>query len=171
VEAEVPRESAAALTLTTPSEREIVITRSFKAPRELVFAAWTEPRHVKRWWGPNGFTTPHCEIDLRVGGAYHIDMRGPDGTIYPTTGTYKEVTPPARLVYTEVFGCLGQPDTSSLVTVTFAERNGVTTVTLHSLFDSLADRDAHIRVGVEKGWSECFEHLAAYLPKMQSDTA
>lgn len=164
----MPRESAAALELTTPSACEIVIKRRFTAPRELMFAAWTEPRHVKQWWGPRGFTVPHCEIDLCVGGAFRIDMRGPDGAIFPTTGTYREITAPQRLVYTEIFGCLGQPDTSSLVTVTFSERAGVTTVTLHTLFDSQADRDAHIRIGVEQGWTECFEHLADYLAKMHA---
>ncbi len=165
----MPRESAGALMLATPTEFEIVITRSFAAPRELLFAAWTEPRHVMAWWGPDGFTTPLCEIDLRPGGGFRIHMQGPDGTIYPTTGTYREVSPPERLVYTEVFGCLGQPDKSSLVTVSFTEAAGITTVVLHTLCKSLEDRDELIKIGVQKGWTECFVHLAAYLPTMNDN--
>lgn len=158
--------TAAALELTTPSELEIVIEREFAAPPELVFAAWTEPHHVKQWWGPHGFTTTLCEIDLRPGGALRIEMLGPDGTIYPITGTYREVTRPSRLVYDEIFGCLGRPDLSSLVTVSFARSAGGTHVTVHTLCMSRAHRDGLIEVGVERGWTQTFERLASYLPGM-----
>lgn len=162
----------AALELTTPSELELLIVRQLPAPRDLVFAAWTEPHHLKRWWGPHGFTVPHCEIDLRVGGGFRIDMRGPDGTIYPTTGTYREITRPERLIYAEVFGCLGQPDLSSLVTVSFAEAAaGTTRVTVHTLCLSKAHRDALLEIGVERGWTETFERLAAYVPRMPDKNA
>lgn len=160
---------AAAVELTTPSELEIVVVRKFRAPRELVFSAWTEPHHVKQWWGPHGFTVPHCEIDLRVGGAFRIDMRAPDGTVYPTTGTYRQVAPPERLAYTEIFGCLGRPELSSLVTVSFAETAGTTTVTVHCLCLSKAHRDALIEIGVEQGWTQTFERLAAYVPTMRNE--
>lgn len=162
------RDNAAALELTTPSDREILIVRRFATPPELVFAAWTEPHHVKRWWGPHGFTTTHCEINLRPGGTFRIEMRGPDGEIYATTGTYREVTPPVRLVYEEVFGCLGQPDTVSLVTVTFVEAVGGTTVKLHTRCMSRAHRDALIDIGVEQGWTGSFERLSDYLPQMRN---
>lgn len=172
----MPRGSAEAVALTTPSEVELVITRSFAAPRVLVFKAWTEPHHVVRWWGPDGFKTTRCEIDLRPGGDYRIEMLGPDGKIYPTTGTYLEVVPPERLVSEELFGCLGQPDTRSQVTVTFtevatevagAEAAGLTTVTIHTLCESPAHRDALVEIGVEKGWTEAFAHLTEYL--LQAD--
>jgi DNA-binding transcriptional ArsR family regulator len=79
---------------------EIAITRVFDAPRELVWEAWTNPKQVAQWWGPNGFTTPVCELDLRPGGAIRIDMRGHDGTVYPMTGIYRENVEPERLVLT-----------------------------------------------------------------------
>lgn len=164
----MPRESAGPTTLTTPSDVELVITRRFAAPRELVFAAWTEPHHVKQWWGPHGFTTTLCEIDLRPGGGLKIHMRGPDGAIYPITGTYREVVRPSRLVYEEFFGCLDQPDVASLVTVSFTESAGGTDVMVHTHCTSLAHRDALIEVGVERGWTETFERLEGYLPGMEN---
>ncbi|MEO3430579.1 SRPBCC domain-containing protein [Pelagibius sp. CAU 1746] len=166
----VPRGDGGAVILTTPSDLEVVITRRFTAPRALVFKAWTEPRHVVRWWGPDGFRTTRCEIDLRPAGRYLIEMTGPDGKTYPTEGTYLEVSPPARLVFDQFFGCLGQPETISRVTVTFEEDGAETTVTIHTLCETVAHRDALIEIGVEKGWSETFEHLAAYLPECARNT-
>ncbi len=163
----LPRDNSGATIVTTPSDVELVVTRSFSAPSELVFAAWTEPHHVKRWWGRHGFLTTLCEIDLRVGGAFRIEMRGPDGTIYPVTGTYREITRPSRLVYDEVFGCLGRPDLSSLVTVTFTEAAAGTDVKVHTLCMSRAHRDGLLEVGVEWGWTETFERLSGYLPEME----
>ena len=81
-------------------ERELVLTRVFDAPRELVFKLWTDPKHVAQWWGPHGFTNLVCELDLRPGGAILIDMRGPDGIVYPITGVYQEVVRAERLVFT-----------------------------------------------------------------------
>ncbi|WP_193368168.1 SRPBCC domain-containing protein [Pelagibius marinus] len=166
-ERKMPRGNSGATILTTPSDTELVIARSFGAPPELVFAAWTEPRHVKRWWGPHGFVTTLCEIDLRVGGAFRIEMRGPDGTIYPIDGTYREITRPSRLVYDEIFGCLGRPDLSSVVTVSFTRIAAGTDVTVHTACMSREHRDGLIEVGVERGWSETFERLSGYLPEME----
>lgn len=160
------RERTGSTALTTPSDVELVITRRFAAPRELVFAAWTEPHHVKQWWGPNGFTTTLCEIDLRPGGAFTIHMRAPDGTIYPITGTYREIIRPSRLVYEEIFGCLGRPDLSSLVTVSFAQVAEGTHVAVHTLCMSREHRDGLLEVGVEQGWTETFERLESYLPDL-----
>ncbi len=84
----------------SPPERDFVITRVFDAPPELVFKAWTDPKHMARWWGPRIMTTPVCEMDVRPGGAYRIVMHAPDGSDYPITGVYREVTPPRRLVMT-----------------------------------------------------------------------
>lgn len=161
----MPRGNGEAVALTTPSELEVVVARRFAAPRALVFKVWTEPEHVVRWWGPDGFRTTDCEIDLRPGGRYRIAMTGPDGKTYPTEGTYLEVTPPERLVSDEVFGCLGRPDTTTRVTVTFAQDGAGTVVTIHTLCESMAVRDALIDIGIEKGWGEAFAHLAAYLSR------
>src|SRR5277367_1844677 len=87
---------------TKYAEREVVITRVFDAPPALVFKAWTDPKHLKVWWGPKGFTNPVCEVDAQVGGALRIVMRGPDGTEYPMRGVFREVVAPERLVFSSV---------------------------------------------------------------------
>ena len=96
-----------------PAEREIVITRVFDAPRDRVFKAWTEPERVMRWWGPNGFTTPVCKIDLRPGGVFHNCMRSPEGRDFWSKGVYREIVAPERIVCTDFFsdaeGNLVQP--------------------------------------------------------------
>ena len=81
------------------SERELIFTRTIDAPRALVWAAWTDPKHVAQWWGPKEFTNPVCELDVRPGGAIRIDMRGPDGTVYPMAGIYQAIVAPERLVF------------------------------------------------------------------------
>jgi uncharacterized protein YndB with AHSA1/START domain len=81
-------------------DREHVISRTFDAPRDLVWKAWTEPQRMAQWWGPNSFTNPVCDLDVRPGGAYRIVMRSPDGADYPLKGVYREVVPPKHLVYT-----------------------------------------------------------------------
>src|SRR5687767_7564343 len=88
---------------TEPADREVVITRVFDAPRELVFKAWTEPEHFMRWWGPRGFTAPVCNIDARPGGVFHCCMRSPEGQDFWSKGTYREVVPPERIVVTDSF--------------------------------------------------------------------
>ena len=82
-----------------PSDREIVITRVLDAPRELVWSAWTDPEQVVQWWGPKGFTNPVCKFDVRVGGSIYVEMRAPDGTVYPMFGEYKEILEPEKLVF------------------------------------------------------------------------
>ena len=91
------------LTLMLPSDREILMTRVFDAPRRLVFEAWTKPEHVRRWYGCAAVTLEVCEIDLRVGGAYRYTLRGPDGVTHTMQGVYREIAPPGRLVYTEQY--------------------------------------------------------------------
>ncbi len=159
----MPGDQAEAVVLSKPSDLEVVIPRRFAAPRALVFKVWTEPEHVVRWWGPEGFRATRCEIDLRPGGRYLVDMTGPDGKSYPTEGVYLEVTPPVRLVSDQHFACLGRPEARLRVTVTFEEEGAETVVTLHSLCESAEIRDALIEVGIEKGWNESFLRLAEYL--------
>src|SRR5271165_2323329 len=112
--------AARSSTATQSAERELVITRIFDAPRELVFRMWTDPRHVAQWWGPDGFTNPVCEMDVRPGGALHIVMRGPDGTQYPMRGEFREIIEPERLVFTNhAVAASGQPLLEGLTVVTF----------------------------------------------------
>ncbi len=151
-------------------EPTITMTRVFDAPRELVFTAWTEPEHLAQWWGPHDFTNPVCEVDLRPGGAWRIDMQGPDGTVYPNKGIYQEVDPPARLVFSDIVdddaGAWGDtPPPSSVTTVTFDDRDGKTTVTMVTRLDSVAARDAMVEMGSEAGMTESFERLDALLAR------
>ena len=148
-----------------PGEPTLTFSRAFNAPRELVFAAWTEPEHVKRWFGPRVFTLPVCEIDLRPGGAFRCVMRGPAGTEfagdYAMGGEYREVVPPERLVYTEWLA--GEQDRGAVVTLTFDEQDGKTILTSRSVYRSVADRDAHLAMGMEPGMSETLDRLAEHL--------
>lgn len=151
-------------------ERELVITRIFNAPRELVWKAWTEPEHTKRWWGPKNFTAPVSEIDLRVGGRYLNCMRSPEGKDYWSTGVFREIVPFERLVYTDSFADekgnvvsashygLGSDFPLELeVTVTFEEHDGKTKMTLrHSGIPAGETRDM-----TNAGWNESFDKLAA----------
>jgi uncharacterized protein YndB with AHSA1/START domain len=152
-----------ATTFTTPSEREIVITRVFDAPRRLVFEAMTNPEHVPHWYGPRGWTLPVCQIDLRPGGAWRYVMRSPDGTDMGLRGVFQEVMPPEGLVTTESFD--DYPG-ESLNTLTLSEEEGRTTMTTRVLYPSKEVRDAVIQSGMQEGASETFDRLTEYLPSM-----
>jgi len=154
------------MTLTMPSDREIVLTRVFDAPRELVFEAWTKPEHLTRWWGPRRSTLPVCEVDLRPGGAYRFVNRAADGTEHPFKGVYREVVPPERLVFTQIYDVEGWSDRECVVTLTLAEREGATTMTNAVLFDSVEDRDAMLDSGMEAGAAESYHRLAEHLRSM-----
>jgi uncharacterized protein YndB with AHSA1/START domain len=143
-------ETRSAATFTTPSDREIVITRVFDSPRRLVFEAWTKTAHLVSWWGGQSSTLPVCEIDLRPGGAWRFVLRMADGSEYPFKGVYREIVPPERLVYTyvcDVDGIRGRP---ALVTLTFVEQDGKTTLTETILHQAVKNRD-----GIDtQGWRQ-----------------
>jgi uncharacterized protein YndB with AHSA1/START domain len=117
-----------------------------------VFDAWTDPKQVALWWGPRGFTNPRCELGVRPGGAIRIDMRGPDGTVYPMTGEYRDVVKPGRLVFTSAaLDKQGNPMFENLNTVTFTELEGNTKLTLHArVLISTAEAAPHLK-GMDKG--------------------
>lgn len=154
------------MTLTLPSDREIVLTRVFAAPRRLVFEAWTRPEHVRQWYGCSMMTLAVCEIDLRVGGSYRYVMRAPDGGDHTMTGTYREIVPPGRLVYTERYVTEGFTSNEAQVTVIFAEHAGMTTLTSTILHQSKEDRDGHLGAGMERGAAEVYNRLEAHLRTM-----
>jgi uncharacterized protein YndB with AHSA1/START domain/effector-binding domain-containing protein len=155
--------SARALTLTTPSEREIALTRVFAAPRRLVFDAFTRPELVRRWLlGPPGWSMPICEIDLRVGGAYRYVWRGSDGTEMGVRGEYREIAPPDRVVATELFDEPWYPG-EALTTIELVEREGETTLTLTVLYETREARDIALRSDMEKGVAASYDRLAALL--------
>ncbi len=148
------------------AEREFVFTRAFDARRELVFKAWTDPKHVAQWWGPHGFTNPVCELDVRPGGAIRIHMRGPDGTVYPMTGVYEEIVEPERLVFTSAaLDEEGNPLFEVLNTVTFAEQGGKTTQTSQARVIRRTAKAAPYLQGMEAGWTQSLERLAAHVAK------
>ena len=149
------------LQVTTPTEREIVIARVFDAPRTLVFDAWTSTEHVPHWLlGPEGWTMPVCEIDLRPGGAWHFVWRRSDGTEMEMRGVYQEVRPPERYVSTESWGG-DWPETINRPVLT--EKDGRTTVTLAVLYPSQEARDAALETGMKDGASVSFDRLAEHL--------
>jgi uncharacterized protein YndB with AHSA1/START domain len=158
---------------TNGGEQELVITRVFDAPRELVFKAWTEPERLMRWWGPKGFTTPFCTMDVRPGGVFHHCMRSPEGRDFWSKGVYRDVVAPERIVFTDSFsdeeGNLVSPTyygmspdwpTETLVTVTFAEQEGKTTLILRATVGSAPASERH---QAQQGWTESFDRLADYL--------
>jgi uncharacterized protein YndB with AHSA1/START domain len=148
-------------TFTTPSDREIVMTRVLDAPRRLVFEAWTDPKHVAQWMlGPEGWTMPVCEIDLRPGGSWHFVWRRADGSEMSMRGEYREIVPPERLVSTENWG---EDWPESLTTVELTEEDGKTTIKQTSLYPSREARDAAMQTGMLEGASLTFDRLAAYL--------
>jgi uncharacterized protein YndB with AHSA1/START domain len=148
------------------ADQQLVITRTFDAPPELLFALWTQREHLLNWFAPRDgdrdFTTPSAEVDVRPGGEYRICIRSPDGVDYPMRGTYREVTPPRRLVFTHAWenttaGPIGH---ETLITVTFEPEGAGTRLTFRqAFFTSVASRDSH-----RGGWSECLDRLAGYLP-------
>jgi uncharacterized protein YndB with AHSA1/START domain len=150
--------------VTTPSDREIVMTHVVDAPRALVFEAHTSAEHVPNWMlGPSGWTMPVCEIDLRPGGAWHFVWRRADGTEMEMRGEYREVTPPERLVSTESWGG-DWPETIN--TVTLSEEDGKTTITQTVLYPSQEARDAALETGMKDGVSQSFDRLAEHVRNM-----
>jgi uncharacterized protein YndB with AHSA1/START domain len=145
------------------AEREIVISRVFDAPRELVWKAWTEPAQVVQWWGPRGFTNTMLEMDVRPGGAWRHVMHGPDGTDYPNKSVFAEVVEPERLVYDHGWDEEGAaPDFRT--TVTFEAEGGKTRLTMRMLFPTAEERDRTVReVGAIEGGNQTLDRLGEFL--------
>jgi uncharacterized protein YndB with AHSA1/START domain len=151
------------LQITTPSEREIAMTRVFDAPRRLVFDAWTRPELLKRWLGVRGgWSFVVCKLDLKVGGAYRFVWRGPNGKEMGMGGVYREIVPPERLVATELFD---DPwyEGEALDTTVLVEKGGKTTVTTTVLYASREVREAVLKSPMERGVAESYDKLAELL--------
>ncbi|WP_315834517.1 SRPBCC domain-containing protein [Bradyrhizobium prioriisuperbiae] len=135
--------------------RDITVTRLIAAPRAVVWQAWIDPQHLAKWWGPDGFTNPVCEVDARPGGAIHIVMRAPDGTDYPMRGIYRELVAPQRLVFNSwPVGNDGQPLIDGLTTVTFSEEQGGTKLTVHTRAVALVEAASRMLDHMEAGWTQ-----------------
>jgi uncharacterized protein YndB with AHSA1/START domain len=153
-------------TVTTPSETEIRMTRLFDAPRQLVFDAMTKPEHIKQWWGRlgEGYSVPVCEVDLRVGGAWRFVNRSPQGEV-AFYGEYREITPPGRVVFTEIFEQF--PDTVSVVTSVLTEEAGKTRLTATVRYPSLEVRDMVIASGMSRGAGISYDRLDDLVVSLQ----
>jgi uncharacterized protein YndB with AHSA1/START domain len=148
------------------SDREIVLSRVFDAPRTLVWKALTDPKHVPHWWGPNGYTITVKEVNVKPGGTWRFMMHGPDGTNYDTHVVYIEVTKPERLVYTMGDGA-DDPGKFN-VTITLEEQAGKTKITMRMRFNTAEQREATVSFGaIELGY-QTLEKLANYLPKVEA---
>lgn len=149
------------------SEWDLVMTRVFDAPRELVFKAWTDAKHVAQWWGPNEFTNPVCEIDARVGGALRIHMRAPNGVVYPMTGVFEEIDEPERLVFlSSALDDKGNSMFDVLSMVTFAEQGGKTALTLQARVVKATAQAPQYLQGMQAGWTQSLERLGAHLASL-----
>jgi len=148
------------LKVTTPSDREIVMTRVFDAPRDLVFDAFTKPELLKRWFGPRGWSLIVCEVDLKVGGGFRFVLRGPDGREMGMRGVYREIVRPEHSVHLESFDDFPG---ESQVTTLLVEREGKTTLTATVLYTSQEIRDAVSKSGMEHGAAESYDRLAELL--------
>lgn len=149
-----------------PEARVLVITRELDAPRALVFKVWSQPEHLVRWWGPQGFTLPDCTVEFHPGGAFRCLMRSPEGTDHRMHGVYREIVEPEKISFTWTWvDEEGQPGHETLVTVLLEEAGADgarTKLTLHqAIFESESARDAH-----NEGWSECMDRLVAYVASL-----
>ena len=143
------------------SDLDLVITRLIDAPREKLFKAWTEPELMKQWFAPKPWTTPVVETDVRPGGASLVVMRGPDGQESPNRGVYLEIVPNERIVVTDAYVKAWEPSEKPFMTLilTFENEGGKTRYTARARHWSVADRDAHEKMGFHTGWSQCADQL------------
>ena len=145
--------------VTTPSDREIRMTRLFDAPRHLVFDAMSRPEHITQWWGRlgEGYSVPVCEVDLRPGGKWRFSNRTPKGDLATFYGVYREVAPPERVVFTEIFEPF--PDAESVVTALLTEEDGKTRLTATVIYPSVEIRDMVLQTGMARGAAISYDRL------------
>jgi uncharacterized protein YndB with AHSA1/START domain len=150
------------------ADRELVLTRLINAPREKVYRAWTDPELLKQWFAPKPYTTPVVEIDVRPGGSAYFVMRGPDGKDLPNRGVYLEVVPNEKLVSTDAYVKAWEPSEKPFMTLilTFEGEGGKTRYTARVRHWTVADREAHEKMGFHEGWSLCADQLEALVARI-----
>ena len=150
------------------ADRELMLTRLIDAPREKLYRAWTDPTLLKQWFAPLPYTTPVAELDVRPGGSAFIVMRGPDGKDLPNHGVYLEVVPNQRLVSTDAFVKAWEPSAKPFMTLilTFEDEGGKTRYTARVRHWTVADREAHEKMGFHQGWGICADQLAALVTRI-----
>ena len=145
--------------------RTLVLTRMLNAPIELVFEAWSDPKHLARWWGPKDFTLPHCEQDFRVGGAYRFCMRAPDGSDHWVRGEYTHINAPSRLIFTWLREDNGDIWCDTIVEIVLERRGKQTRLTLsQTTFATVAHCEEHA-----DGWGECLDRMVAYATSLANN--
>ncbi len=151
----------------TDSTKELTLTRIFNAPRELVWQAWTEQRHIVAWWAPKGFTNPVCEWNAKPGDNILIHMQAPDGTIYPMDGSFTELIKPEKIVFkTAALDKEGKRLFEQINTVTLTEQGENTKLTLHVSFSKIKPEAEHYLDGAPTGWAQSLDKLAELLKKI-----
>ena len=153
-------------TRETIAERELIVTRDFDVPARFLFEAYSKPEHLRRWFGPKGYPLTMCQVDFRVGGRYRFAMTGPDGTQNtPFGGEYLEIVPNKKIVFDNSFE---EPNSRKMImTITFAETDGKTKLTMHTLFESKAMRDEYVGVGMEEGINSGFDQLCDVVAELK----
>lgn len=167
--------SKTSLKIERPSDRELVISRTFNAPRVLVWQAWSQCEHLQQWWAPAGWALPICKMDFRPGGVWHYCMKGPgpDGTEMESWGrtVFREIVEPERIVYVDAFsdadGNVAEDMPEMAITVTFTETDGQTQVISRTEFATAADLETILQMGVEEGVTMTWDQLATYLAQLQ----
>jgi len=156
---------ATALKVNKVGETELAMERTFEAPRDLVWRAWTEAEHLLQWWGPKDYPTTYCKVDLRVGGVWHYCMTGPGGDEAWAKATYREIAAPERLAYTDAFSDKdgNEYPPISEVRMTFIDQGNKTLMQGTTVFASAADRDKVIEMGIEEGMASSLERLDEHL--------
>ncbi|HEY5920170.1 MAG TPA: SRPBCC domain-containing protein [Kofleriaceae bacterium] len=158
------------LVITLPSDTEILMTRDFDAPRALVWEMFTKPEHIKQWWGCGHIGDVSVEMDVHVGGTYRFVGKTPDGRLVPFKGEYREIDPPNRIVFTEIYDVDMARDHPSVVTTTFTEANGKTTMHLLARYDSKETRDIVISSGMEHGAAAGYDAIERMLEPLTQVT-
>src|ERR671924_384404 len=150
------------------ADRDLVLSRLIDAPREKLYRAWTEADLLTEWFAPKPYTTPVVELDLRPGGASYFVMRGTDGKDLPNRGVYLEIVPNQRLVFTDAYVKAWEPSEKPFMTVilTFDDEGGKTRYTARVRHWTVADREAHEKMGFHEGWGRCTDQLAALVAKI-----
>jgi uncharacterized protein YndB with AHSA1/START domain len=159
--------TATPIEMDLPADEPVINFRRFvKAPPELVYRVFTEPEHLRNWWGPRALEIVRCDVDLTVGGEWHVTHRAPDGSEHRFSGVHRELDPPRRIVRTFVYE--NAPHEPAVETAEFQEVEGGTMVVASSRMASFADRDMHVTNGMEGGTNESFERLDELVASLQS---
>jgi len=149
---------------TLNKTKELTISRTFNAPRELVWKAWTSQKHIEKWWGPKGFTNPVCEWDATTGGKIYIEMKGPDGNHYPMNGVFDEIKKPEKIVFTSAaLGENGKHLFDIVNTISFIEEGNKTKLTLHFIFSNIIPEAEKNIAGADMGWNMSLDKLVELL--------